>query len=105
MTYGSVIHDPAGRWDSDLPLDRELSERLATVVLGWRRDDGTVPPQGAEHGRHADGHGRGAHRPAHEALVSLNRVILNFSAGAPEVTGEWAMQETARTTFRRWIGL
>ncbi|MFF0629827.1 hypothetical protein [Streptomyces sp. NPDC004296] len=34
-------------------------------------------------------------------------MILSFSeeAGAPKVTGEWAAEETARTTFRRWIGL
>ncbi|MGW6569683.1 hypothetical protein [Streptomyces sp. NPDC054975] len=44
MTYGSSVHDPTGSWDADLPLDREVNERLAATVLGWRRGDGTVPP-------------------------------------------------------------
>ncbi|MGW8357689.1 restriction endonuclease [Streptomyces wedmorensis] len=44
MTYGSVVHDPTGSWDTDLPLDRDVHERLAATVLGWRRGDGTAPP-------------------------------------------------------------
>ncbi|AJC61949.1 hypothetical protein [Streptomyces sp. 769] len=39
--------------------------------------------------------------------MSLYRVTLNFSreAGSPKVTAEWRVEETARATFRRWIGL
>ncbi|MGW5117095.1 hypothetical protein ACWEQ8_16930 [Streptomyces noursei] len=39
--------------------------------------------------------------------MSLHRVTLRFSdeADASMVTGEWTTEETARTTFRRWIGL
>ncbi|MFE5614183.1 hypothetical protein [Streptomyces sp. NPDC056524] len=44
MTYGSTVHDPTGSWDADLPLDRDVNERLATTVLGWGRGDGTAPP-------------------------------------------------------------
>ncbi|APE26732.1 hypothetical protein [Streptomyces venezuelae] len=44
MTYGSIVHDPTGRWDNDIPLDRESNERLTDVVLDWERGDGTAPP-------------------------------------------------------------
>ncbi|RSS57464.1 restriction endonuclease [Streptomyces sp. WAC01280] len=44
MTYGSIVHDPTGSWDADLPLDREVNERLAATVLDWRRGDDSVPP-------------------------------------------------------------
>ncbi|OKJ52623.1 DUF6415 family natural product biosynthesis protein [Streptomyces sp. CB02261] len=44
MTYGSIVHDPAGRLDTHLPLDREPNERLAAVVLDWRQDE-HLPPQ------------------------------------------------------------
>ncbi|MFD9053002.1 restriction endonuclease [Streptomyces zaomyceticus] len=44
-TYGSIVYDPAGRWDSGIPLDRELNEQLATVVLSWRRGDDDLPEQ------------------------------------------------------------
>ncbi|WP_017238181.1 DUF6415 family natural product biosynthesis protein [Streptomyces sp. SS] len=46
MTYGSIVYDPSGRWDSDIPLDRELNEQLATAVLSWQRGDDSIPPQG-----------------------------------------------------------
>lgn len=34
-------------------------------------------------------------------------MILRFGGGAdaPAVTGEWADEATARTTFRQWTGL
>ncbi|MFF1511924.1 restriction endonuclease [Streptomyces sp. NPDC058326] len=46
MTHGSIVHDPTGRWDTHLPLDREPNERLAAAVLRWRKGDDTIPPQG-----------------------------------------------------------
>ncbi|MFF2305953.1 hypothetical protein ACFVVP_26020 [Streptomyces sp. NPDC058128] len=45
MTYGSTVHDPAGRWDTDIPLDRERNEQLAAVVLSWRQGDDDLPIQ------------------------------------------------------------
>ncbi|MFF8513528.1 DUF6415 family natural product biosynthesis protein [Streptomyces sp. NPDC015492] len=44
MTYGSVVHDPTGCLSADIPLDRDVHERLAATVLGWRRGDTTAPP-------------------------------------------------------------
>ncbi|MFE7595595.1 restriction endonuclease [Streptomyces sp. NPDC057494] len=45
MTFGSSVHDPTGSLDADIPLDRDIHERLAAAVLDWRRSDGTVPPR------------------------------------------------------------
>ncbi|MEU5836345.1 restriction endonuclease [Streptomyces diacarni] len=36
----TVLHDPDGRIEAELPLDREAHERLAAAVLAW---DGTSP--------------------------------------------------------------
>ncbi|MEV4937362.1 DUF6415 family natural product biosynthesis protein [Streptomyces zaomyceticus] len=45
MTYGSIVHDPRGCWDSDIPLDREPNEKLAALVLDWRQGDDDLPEQ------------------------------------------------------------
>ncbi|MFB6525058.1 hypothetical protein [Streptomyces sp. NPDC056399] len=40
-----LLFDPAGRWDTDIPLDRERNEQLAAVVLSWRQGDDDLPIQ------------------------------------------------------------
>ncbi|SEE60306.1 hypothetical protein [Streptomyces sp. TLI_105] len=45
MRYGSVVHDPTGQWDTDIPLDRERHEQLLATVLDWGRDGCAVPPR------------------------------------------------------------
>lgn len=45
MSHGSVVHDPTGRWGTDLPLDREPNAKLAAKVLEWGQGDGTDPPR------------------------------------------------------------
>lgn len=32
-------------------------------------------------------------------------VVLQFTEGGPPTTGEWAVEDTARRTYRRWLGL
>jgi hypothetical protein len=39
------------------------------------------------------------------APVPLHVVRLQFEAGGPAVTGEWAEDATARRTWRDWVGL
>ncbi|MFJ9434551.1 DUF6415 family natural product biosynthesis protein [Streptomyces sp. NPDC101490] len=46
MTYGSVVHDPTGSWDSDIPLDRDANGALAAAVLRWGQ--GTDAPAQAD---------------------------------------------------------
>ncbi|MEU5271913.1 DUF6415 family natural product biosynthesis protein [Streptomyces hygroscopicus] len=36
----TVLHDPQGRIEAELPLDREVHQRLITAVLGWSGDPG-----------------------------------------------------------------
>uniref|UniRef100_UPI003EBD96FA restriction endonuclease n=1 Tax=Streptomyces sp. bgisy060 TaxID=3413775 RepID=UPI003EBD96FA len=36
----TVLHDPEGRIDGELPLDRETHQCLATAVLAWTADPG-----------------------------------------------------------------
>ncbi|WP_236246965.1 DUF6415 family natural product biosynthesis protein [Streptomyces sp. CC210A] len=38
-----VLHDPEGRLDAELPLDRELHKALVKAVLGWTGDP-ALPP-------------------------------------------------------------
>ncbi|MFK0182111.1 DUF6415 family natural product biosynthesis protein [Streptomyces xanthochromogenes] len=38
-----VLHDPEGRLDTELPLDRELHKALVKAVLGWSGDPGLPP--------------------------------------------------------------
>src|SRR4051812_48473209 len=38
-----VLHDPEGRLDAELPLDRELHKALVKAVLGWTGDPGLPP--------------------------------------------------------------
>ncbi|TMU99957.1 restriction endonuclease [Streptomyces sp. DASNCL29] len=34
----TILHDPQGRLEAELPLDRETHQRLAAAVLGWDGD-------------------------------------------------------------------
>ncbi|MFJ2271799.1 restriction endonuclease [Streptomyces sp. NPDC087849] len=38
-----VLHDPEGRLDTELPLDRELHKGLVKAVLGWTGNPGLLP--------------------------------------------------------------
>ncbi|MFE5302063.1 DUF6415 family natural product biosynthesis protein [Streptomyces sp. NPDC056632] len=38
-----ALHDPEGRLDTDVPLDRELHKALVKAVLGWTGDP-ALPP-------------------------------------------------------------
>ncbi|WP_328643902.1 hypothetical protein [Streptomyces canus] len=38
-------------------------------------------------------------------MTTLFRTTLQFTAGGPSVTGEWAEDTTAHKTWRDWIGL
>ncbi|WP_030960635.1 DUF6415 family natural product biosynthesis protein [Streptomyces sp. NRRL S-378] len=38
-----VLHDPEGRFDTELPLDRELHKCLVKAVLGWTGNPGLPP--------------------------------------------------------------
>ncbi|MFE5887232.1 restriction endonuclease [Streptomyces hydrogenans] len=38
-----VLHDPEGRLDTEVPLDRELHKALVKAVLGWTGDP-ALPP-------------------------------------------------------------
>ncbi|WP_031032123.1 hypothetical protein [Streptomyces albus] len=38
-----VLHDPEGRFDTELPLDRELHQSLVKAVLGRTGDSGLPP--------------------------------------------------------------
>ncbi|MCY0921100.1 DUF6415 family natural product biosynthesis protein [Streptomyces sp. H27-H1] len=38
-----VLHDPEGRLEAELPLDRELHKGLVKAVLGWTGDPGLPP--------------------------------------------------------------
>ncbi|MFF6984500.1 restriction endonuclease [Streptomyces sp. NPDC008343] len=38
-----VLHDPEGRLDAELPLDRELHKALVKAVLGWTGAPGLPP--------------------------------------------------------------
>ncbi|MCH0561145.1 MULTISPECIES: DUF6415 family natural product biosynthesis protein [unclassified Streptomyces] len=38
-----VLHDPEGRLDVELPLDRELHKALVKAVLGWTGNPGLPP--------------------------------------------------------------
>ncbi|MFE9381482.1 DUF6415 family natural product biosynthesis protein [Streptomyces sp. NPDC006855] len=39
-----MLHDPDGRLDSELPLDRELHKALVKAVLGWAGHSSLLPP-------------------------------------------------------------
>lgn len=38
-----ALHDPEGRLEAELPLDRELHQALVKAVLGWTADPGLPP--------------------------------------------------------------
>ncbi|MFJ1830802.1 restriction endonuclease [Streptomyces sp. NPDC088178] len=38
-----VLHDPEGRLEAELPLDRELHKCLVKAVLGWTGNPGLPP--------------------------------------------------------------
>ncbi|MEE1751218.1 restriction endonuclease [Streptomyces sp. SP18CS02] len=42
-----VLHDPEGRLDAELPLDRELHKALVKAVLGWTSNP-ALPPADLE---------------------------------------------------------
>jgi hypothetical protein len=39
----TVLYDPEGRLDAELPLDRELHKGLVKAVLGWTGNPGLPP--------------------------------------------------------------
>ncbi|WP_327250214.1 hypothetical protein [Streptomyces sp. NBC_01244] len=38
-------------------------------------------------------------------MTALFVVVLQFTEGGPATLGEWAVEDTARRTHRRWVGL
>ncbi|MGI5451436.1 DUF6415 family natural product biosynthesis protein [Streptomyces sp. CA-243310] len=43
MSSTNLVHDPEGRLDAELPLDRELHKALVKAVLGWTAN-AALPP-------------------------------------------------------------
>ncbi|MFD6892474.1 hypothetical protein [Streptomyces sp. NPDC059957] len=38
-------------------------------------------------------------------MTAMFVVVLQFTEDGPATTGEWAVADTARRTYRRWVGL
>lgn len=38
-------------------------------------------------------------------MTAMFLVVLQHTEGGPETVGEWAVEDTARRTYRRWLGL
>ncbi|GAA0544373.1 MULTISPECIES: hypothetical protein [Streptomyces] len=93
-----VLHDPQGRIEAELPLDRETHQRLVAAVLGWNGDPGM-------HERDYQQIALQLNAAAHAVAGDVRRAANHLAADHPaRVLAEHILEESNRRLSRALQG-